>query len=277
MMVAWEPNHISREDLVAKILELAVNAGYEDPDLSTRLIDERGESDYPYQQFLNLYNEIRVEFRLWSPGEAFDSEKSAPFRLSSEEIKSLCVIGDFIDPLGKYIHKSHEAHLAWEAQALRRRHVMRENDMNDDGGTHPANERHEEQTKAFEPDPAQVEQPVQAIQPMPNLGSLADRGRAALAFTLIEEYGFEAGLAAKVALAAHPLDDNPVPSRTFEKQVRKTSRRFGKALRKLRGKPEEAESLTRETLKAYKNLAAQHGEGHYINRYNKAIGPNGSE
>ena len=101
--------------------------------------------------------------------------------------------------------------------------------------------------------------------------SQIDIGRGALVLTLIEEYGFEANLAAKAALAAHPLDDNPVPSRAFEKQVRKVSRQYGKVLRSLRGKPQEAEVLTLKTLQSYKDLAIQHGEGHYINRYDKAL------
>ena len=36
-----------------------------------------------------------------------------------------------------------------------------------------------------------------------------DIRRGALVITLIEEYGFEADLAAKAALVAHPLDEQP--------------------------------------------------------------------
>ena len=101
--------------------------------------------------------------------------------------------------------------------------------------------------------------------------SQIDIRRGALVITLIEEYGFEADLAAKAALAAHPLDDDPVPGRAFERQVRKVSRQYGKVLRSLRGKPQEAEVLTLANLQSYKDLAIQHGEGHYINRYDKAL------
>ena len=101
--------------------------------------------------------------------------------------------------------------------------------------------------------------------------SQIDIRRGALVLTLIEEYGFEAHLAAKAALAAHPLDDDPVPGRAFERQVRKVSRQYGKVLRSLRGKPQEAEVLTLANLQSYKDLAIQHGEGHYINRYDKAL------
>ncbi len=101
--------------------------------------------------------------------------------------------------------------------------------------------------------------------------SQIDMQRMALIMTLTEQYGLEAEVAAKAALAAHPLDDNPVPSRAYEKQVRKVSRHFGKTLRNLKGKPREAEVLTLTTLQAYKDLARQHGEGHYINRYDRAL------
>lgn len=101
--------------------------------------------------------------------------------------------------------------------------------------------------------------------------SQIDIARMALVVTLTEEYGFGPNLAAKATLAAHPLDDNPVPSRAFEKHVRKVNRRYGKALRNLRGKPQEAEVLTLKTLQSYKDLAIQHGESRYINRYDRAL------
>jgi hypothetical protein len=90
--------------------------------------------------------------------------------------------------------------------------------------------------------------------------------------TFAEKYGCEPDLAAKASLALHPLDDSPVPSRAYEKPVRKASRHFARSLRRLVGKPDEIETLTMRTLQSYKDLAVQLGETHYVSRYNKALG-----
>lgn len=103
--------------------------------------------------------------------------------------------------------------------------------------------------------------------------SQIDVHRMALALTLHEDYGLSHDVAAKAALALHPLDDSPVPSRRFEKEVRKASRRLGKALRKMKGEPHNAEEMVIQTLASYKQLAESHGESHYINRYDKALEP----
>lgn len=101
---------------------------------------------------------------------------------------------------------------------------------------------------------------------------MTDMHRMAAMMTFAEKYGCEPDLAAKASLALHPLDDSPVPSRTYEKQVRKASRQFGKSLKKLKGNPDEIEALTMRTLQSYKDLAVRLGETHYTTRYDKPLG-----
>ena len=101
--------------------------------------------------------------------------------------------------------------------------------------------------------------------------SQIDMQRMAAVMTFADGYGMSPDLAAKAALALNPLDDSPVPSRAFEKQIRKASRQYAKALRNLKGRPAEIESLVRRTLQSYKDLASQSGEVHYVSRYDKAL------
>lgn len=101
------------------------------------------------------------------------------------------------------------------------------------------------------------------------------RMAAIMAFTT--RYGMSPEAAARAALALHPLDDSPVPSRSFEKAVRKASRRYARTLRNLQGQPEQADSLTISTLGSYKELAVTAGEAHYIERYDKALTPDSTE
>jgi hypothetical protein len=99
--------------------------------------------------------------------------------------------------------------------------------------------------------------------------------RMAAMMTFTEDYGMTHDLAAKAALALHPLDDSPVPSRAFEKKVRKASRQYAKTLRNLRGRPTEIESVVMTTLSSYKDLATESGEAHYISRYDQALAGDG--
>ena len=95
-----------------------------------------------------------------------------------------------------------------------------------------------------------------------------DMFRMALMMKLAED-GLDGGVAARVALAVHPLDDAPVPGRAFEKAVRKRSRQVARATR--RASEAEQDRVATEALRYYKKLAADHGEAHYIARYDKAL------
>ncbi len=95
--------------------------------------------------------------------------------------------------------------------------------------------------------------------------------RMAATETFGESYGMPPDVAAKAALALHPLDDSPVPSRAFEKRVRKASRQYAKALRKLKGRPDEAKNLAIMTLRSYKEMAVEAAETYYISRYDKSL------
>jgi len=95
--------------------------------------------------------------------------------------------------------------------------------------------------------------------------------RMAAMMTFTEDYGMAPDVAAKAAMALHPLDDSPVPSRLFEKRVRKASRQYAKILRNLRGRPAEAEALATRTLQSYKAFAIEAGESYYVSRYDKTL------
>lgn len=95
--------------------------------------------------------------------------------------------------------------------------------------------------------------------------------RMAAMMTFTDAYGMSPDLAAKAALALHPLDEYPVPARGFEKKIRKASRRYARSLRNMKGRPAEIESLVRRTLASYKTLASEAGEVYYINRFDKAL------
>ncbi|CAN5832658.1 hypothetical protein BH23ACT4_BH23ACT4_14910 [soil metagenome] len=95
-----------------------------------------------------------------------------------------------------------------------------------------------------------------------------NRMAAIMAFTT--RYGCDAGIAAKAALALHPLDDAPVPSRAFEKASRKRSRQFARAVKSLAGQPQQIETESRAALAEYKRLAEQHGPA-YTQRYDNAL------
>jgi hypothetical protein len=99
-----------------------------------------------------------------------------------------------------------------------------------------------------------------------------DMARMAAMMTFGEEYGCDPNLAGRAALALHPLDDQPVPSRAYEKAARKTARKYGLALRKSKGRPNDIEALSHQTLASYKSLALELGEAHYVHRYDKALG-----
>lgn len=84
------------------------------------------------------------------------------------------------------------------------------------------------------------------------------------------ERGWSDATSSLVALAVFPLDDQPQPSRSFEKVVRKSSRRHSKFFRK--AADEEAASKATELLASYRALAIELGETYYAHRYDKALG-----
>ncbi|MCH7583049.1 MAG: hypothetical protein IIC72_10490 [Acidobacteria bacterium] len=104
-----------------------------------------------------------------------------------------------------------------------------------------------------------------------DLMSQIETQRKAAMMTFTDTYGMAPDVAAKAAMALHPLDDSPVPSRGFEKQVRKASRQYAKALSKLKGRQDEAADLTMMTLRSYKEMAVETGETYYITRYDKNL------
>ena len=77
------------------------------------------------------------------------------------------VIGDVIDPLGKYIRKSHEAHQASERETV----------------------RPEEETTATVPDSTPSEEQVELTLQRPDVVSQIDIQPVALIVTLTEKYG----------------------------------------------------------------------------------------
>jgi uncharacterized membrane protein YhaH (DUF805 family) len=88
------------------------------------------------------------------------------------------------------------------------------------------------------------------------------RFAAFLAFT---ERGFTPDDAGACVMALHPLDDAPIPGRSFEKAVRARSRVFAKDAR--RATAATALRLAHEALTEYRGLAFQFGEGYYQTRY----------
>lgn len=92
-----------------------------------------------------------------------------------------------------------------------------------------------------------------------------------LAFIMdAERRGWSDDAASLAALAIHPLDDAPVPTRRYEKAVRKQSRQVARSLK--RASEGEALALARDALEQYRRLAVELGESHYQNRYDKALG-----
>lgn len=94
--------------------------------------------------------------------------------------------------------------------------------------------------------------------------------RMAAIMSFTEKKGCTPEQASIAAFALHPLDNAPVPGRRFEKEARRLSRAFAKKSRSLQGESLAQEART--TLLAIKDLARTHGEDHYIDRYDKALG-----
>jgi hypothetical protein len=92
------------------------------------------------------------------------------------------------------------------------------------------------------------------------------RFAAFLAFT---ERGFTPDDASACVMALHPLDDAPVPDRSFEKAVRARSRSFAKDAK--RAPSTTALRLAHEALSEYRTLAFQLGERYYQTRYDQYL------
>lgn len=90
------------------------------------------------------------------------------------------------------------------------------------------------------------------------------------AFMHFLERGLDESSAAKAVVALHPFaDDGPIPSRKYEKAVRKRSRRFAKSAR---GAPlAEVNRMAREALKYYAGTADTYGEGAYAQYFNEVL------
>jgi hypothetical protein len=98
-----------------------------------------------------------------------------------------------------------------------------------------------------------------------------DIHRMAAMMHFCDNYGMSPNDAALPVAALHPLDDSPVPSRAFEKAVRKRSRQFAKAARRLQNDPQAVYRLAAETVLGYQKLARDMGETYYIDRWAKVL------
>jgi hypothetical protein len=97
------------------------------------------------------------------------------------------------------------------------------------------------------------------------------RGAAMLSF--MDDRGWDAGPAGRAALAMHPLDDYPEPSRAFEDLVRARSTEVA-AFMGLSPDPVRADVAVTAALMYYRELAQRMGESHYMTRGRWAlIGP----
>ena len=77
--------------------------------------------------------------------------------------------------------------------------------------------------------------------------------------------GWDVHWAGLASVVMHPLDDQPVPSRPFEKMIRKASRH---AAKQLRGRSQaDAENSIRACLLTYVQIAQEHRERFYVERY----------
>lgn len=99
--------------------------------------------------------------------------------------------------------------------------------------------------------------------------------RMAAVQVLTEDHGLPADVAARAALALHPLDDVPVPSRAFEEKVREASSQFAEALGRTRGGVDVIDELVTRTLVSYKDLAAATGDVYYERRFGRALSGSG--
>ena len=82
--------------------------------------------------------------------------------------------------------------------------------------------------------------------------------------------GWSPETAAIVAMALHPLDDSPVPSRRFEKTVRKLSRKNARSFRQ--ASDSEAAASATSIVMQYRDLALEMNEPHYMTRFDKPLG-----
>lgn len=82
--------------------------------------------------------------------------------------------------------------------------------------------------------------------------------------------GFDPQVAAKAALALHPLDDRPQPSRQYERSVRPLSQEFARATRGMQNN-DSLSSLAVQALEEYRRLARELREPAYLHRYDKAL------
>lgn len=89
------------------------------------------------------------------------------------------------------------------------------------------------------------------------------------AFMAFTERGFSPDDASACVMALHPLDDSPVPGRSFEKAVRSRSRTFAKDAK--RAPVSLALGLAHDALSEYRQLAFQLGEPYYQTRYDQYL------
>ncbi|MFN3216300.1 MAG: SHOCT domain-containing protein [Acidimicrobiales bacterium] len=99
-----------------------------------------------------------------------------------------------------------------------------------------------------------------------------DRLRTAMMLSLAKD-GWPDDVAGPVALAVHPFDDAPVPSRSYEKAVRPLARAFAKELgRWPNGDAEGAKRRAVALLAQYRALANAHRESpHFVHRFDQTL------
>ena len=97
----------------------------------------------------------------------------------------------------------------------------------------------------------------------------SDTRRLAYFMYLKEERGYSSEVAARVVLALMPLDDDYKPGRAFRKGARTAAGAFAEHSKHYDA--ERADLLAKGMLKLLRDLAIQHGETYYAQRYDTAL------
>ncbi|NQV05298.1 hypothetical protein HQ535_02015 [bacterium] len=98
----------------------------------------------------------------------------------------------------------------------------------------------------------------------------AEHHRKTATRKFVKQGGCDETTAAMAALALHPFDNDWPGSREFAKVIRKCSRAFAKSAQ--HATCEQLGELASDALFLYKMLAEEHGEMHYIEWFDAALG-----
>ena len=108
--MGWRPTHITREQAVRAVVQVARWNGHDSPSESMPLRDRRRSLDV-----IGFRSDLRMLFKLYDPDDGFPNPvKTSGFLPSEYEQSQARTLGDLVDLFGDYIALAEQAHGRFE-------------------------------------------------------------------------------------------------------------------------------------------------------------------